>query len=111
MECYKEHIAKYKTVIIGDYNIISSSKRTGKNDPYPIFDWMEEYGLKSAHHSFLNESYGYESMPSYYHQFKETSKFFIDYAFTNAEIVDYKLFTWDETNRMSDHVPIMVEVK
>ena len=42
--------------------------------------------------------------------YRENSKFFIDYAFTNAEIVDYKLFTWDETNRMSDHVPIMLEV-
>ena len=111
LECYKEYIAKYKSVIIGDYNIISSSKRTGKNNPYPIFDWMQEHGLKSSHHSFLNETYGNESLPSYHHQFKEESKFFIDYAFTNAEIVDYKLFTWDETNRMSDHMPIMVEVK
>ena len=111
LKCYKEYIAKYKSVIIGDYNIISSSKRTGKNNPYPIFDWMQEHELKSVHHSFLNETYGNESLPSYHHQFKEESKFFIDYAFTNAEIVDYKLFTWDETNRMSDHVPIMVEVK
>lgn len=111
LECYKEYIAKYKTVIIGDYNIISSNKRAGKNNPYPIFDWMQEHGLKSAHHSFLNETYGNESLPSYHHQFKEESKFFIDYAFTNAEIVDYKLFTWDESNRMSDHVPIFVEIK
>lgn len=111
LEYYKDYIKKYKTVIIGDYNIISSTKRSGKSNPYPIFDWMNEHELKSAHHSFLGESYGNESMPSYYHQFKESSKFFIDYAFTNAEIVDYKLFTWEETNRMSDHVPIMVEIK
>lgn len=111
LEYYKEYISQYKTVIIGDYNIISSSKRTGKDNPYPIFDWMQEHGLKSAHHTFLNESYGKESLPTYFHQFKETCQFFIDYAFINADIADYKLYTWDETNRMSDHVPIMVEVK
>lgn len=72
---------------------------------------MQEHRLKSVHHSFLNETYGNESLPSYHHQFNEESKFFIDYAFTNAEIVDYKLFTWDESNRMSDHVPIFAEIK
>lgn len=111
LEYYKEYISQFKTVIIGDFNIISSSKRTGKDNPYPIFDWMQEHNLNSAHHEFLNESYGKESLPTYFHQFKETCQFFIDYAFTNADIVNYKLYTWDETNRMSDHVPIAVEIK
>ncbi len=111
LEYYKDYINQYKTVIMGDYNIISSSKRTGKYNPYPIFDWMKEHRLLSSHHTFLDETYGKESFPSYYHQFKDTSTFFIDYAFTNAEVVDYKIYTWDETNRMSDHVPICVTVK
>ena len=111
LEYYKEYSSQFKTVIIGDCNIISSSKRTGKDNPYPIFDWMKEQGLKSAHHAFLNETYGKESLPTYFHQFKETCKFFIDYAFTNTDIVNYKLYTWDETNRMSDHVPIAIELK
>ena len=36
LEYYKDYIKKYKTVIIGDYNIISSTKRAGKSNPYPI---------------------------------------------------------------------------
>lgn len=61
--------------------------------------------------TFWYETYGKESLPTYFHQFKETCKFFIDYAFTNTDIVNYKLYTWDETNRMSDHVPIAIELK
>lgn len=111
LECYKEYILQYKSIVIGDFNIISSSERTGKKSPYPVFDWMQVHDLKSVHHNFLNETYGKESSPSYYHLFKETSPFFLDYAFTNADIVDYKLYSWDETNRMSDHVPIVVDIK
>lgn len=111
LEYYKGYILQYKSIIIGDFNIISSSERTGKNSPYLIFDWMQVHDLKSVHHIFLNEAYGKESSPSYYHLFKETSQFFLDYAFTNAEIVNYKLYTWDETNRMSDHVPVVVEIE
>lgn len=112
LEYYQPYIDKYKTVIIGDYNIISTpSKPQGKKQhSTDIFDWMKQHNLLSAHHTMLKEEYGNESSPSYYHMYRENSKFFIDYAFTNAEIIDYKLFSWNETNRMSDHVPVVLEV-
>ena len=28
----------------------------------------------------------------------------------NTEVKDYKLYSWEESNRMSDHLPICVEV-
>lgn len=34
-----------------------------------------------------------------------------DYQFYLDTPVNYKLYTWDETNRMSDHVPIAIELK
>ena len=113
LEHYKEYIAQYKTLIIGDYNIISNPKRKQGNNQRStqIFDWMEQNGLRSAHHSVLNEEYGCESAPTYYHLYKESQPFFIDYAFTNAYIVLYSLYSWDETERMSDHVPIEIEIK
>lgn len=113
LEYYKTYIEQYKTIIIGDYNIISTPSKPQGNKQHSteVFDWMKHHNLVSAHHAILNEEYGKESNPTYYHMYRENSKFFIDYAFTNAEIVNYKLFSWDETNRMSDHVPIIVEIK
>ncbi len=29
---------------------------------------------------------------------------------TNADVKDYKLYTWNESGKMSDHVPLMVEI-
>lgn len=102
---YKDKITKYPTIIIGDYNIISNKKESE-----PIFDWMKTHHLHSAHHLFRDEKIGKESQPTYYHQYKETAPFFLDYAFTNQEVKNYKLFSWDESQRMSDHVPLMVEI-
>ena len=78
-------IAQYPMVIIGDYNIISNRK-----DSHPIFDWKEQ-------------------QPTYNHLYKENMPFFIDYAFTNTEVKGYKLYSWEETKRMSNHVPLVVE--
>lgn len=102
---YDSLLAQYPTVIIGDYNIISNKK-----DSKPIFDWMEKLHLKSAHHLVTKEEIGKEKQPTYYHLYKEKMPFFIDYAFTNTEVKGYKLYSWEETKRMSDHVPLMVEI-
>ena len=102
---YKSLIAQYPTVIIGDYNIISNKKESK-----PIFEWMGQHGLKSAHHLISAEEMGKELQPTYYHQYKENMPFFIDYAFVNTEVKESKLYSWGETKRMSDHVPLMVEI-
>lgn len=105
LKAYESQIVRHTTVIIGDYNIISNSKNSK-----PVFQWMESHNLKSAHHAFCDEEIGKEQKSTYYHQYKESSPFFIDYAFTNAEVKKYKLYAWDESGRMSDHVPLMVEI-
>lgn len=75
-----------------------------------VFTWFEENGLKSAHHTFLHEELGKESRFTYDHSGKGNFSFFLDYAFTNSEVKDYKLYSWVESNQMSDHLPIYVEV-
>ena len=102
---YENKLSLYPTVIIGDYNIISTQKQSK-----PIFDWMANHKMQSAHHTFKNEEIGKEKQPTYYHQYKEAAPYFIDYAFTNTEVKDYKLYTWDESKRISDHVPLMIEI-
>ena len=102
---YEDKLSLYTTVIIGDYNIISTQKQAK-----PIFEWMEKHKMLSAHHTFRKEELGKEKQPTYYHQYKESAPYFIDYAFTNAEVKNYKLYTWNESKRMSDHVPLMIEI-
>ena len=102
---YETLMAQYPMIIIGDYNIISNKK-----DSQPIFDWMEKHGMRSVHHLFTKEDMGKEKLPTYYHLYKENMPFFIDYAFTNSEVKGYKLYSWGETKRMSDHVPLVVEM-
>lgn len=53
---------------------------------------------------------GKESRFTYDHTGKGNFTFFLDYAFTNTEVKDYKLYSWEKSNRMSDHLPICVEV-
>lgn len=53
---------------------------------------------------------GKESRFTYDHTGKGNFTSFLDYAFTNTEVKDYKLYSWEESNRMSDHLPICVEV-
>lgn len=53
---------------------------------------------------------GKESQFTYDHTGKGNFTFFLDYAFTNTEVKDYKLYSWEKSNRMSDHLPICVEV-
>lgn len=105
LKAYESQIVCYQTIIVGDYNIISNRKESK-----PIFQWLEEHHLKSVHHTYCKEAIGKEQRPTYYHQYKETATFFIDYAFTNTYVKDYKLYTWDESKRMSDHVPLIVEI-
>ena len=44
----------------------------------------------------------------YYHQFKDSLPFFIDYTFSNIRIKSYRLGNWDRN--ISDHVPQFIEI-
>jgi hypothetical protein len=106
---YEPYLKKYKTIISGDMNCYKG--QSGEKKRYSIqaiFDLMEEWGFKSAYHQKTGELLGKESMATYHHQFKEESKFFLDYAFTNVPIKDYRLFEWNK--EISDHVGQLIEI-
>ncbi len=110
LEYYKPYITNYKTVVIGDYNVISDPKSFQRKESPKVFTWFAENGLKSAHHTFLGEELGKESRFTYDHSGKGDFSFFLDYAFTNTDVQDYKLYSLVESNQMSDHLPIYVEI-
>lgn len=105
LKYYENKISLFPTLIIGDFNIISYQKNAKL-----LFEWRHDHKLESIHHIFRNEKLGNESLPTYYHQYKENAEYFIDYAFSSFDVKDYKLFGWNETGRMSDHVPLEVEI-
>ena len=65
-------------------------------------------GLVSSYHDRTGEALGNETKATYYHQFKESQSFFIDYTFTNIPIKSYELGEWDKM--LSDHVPQFIEL-
>ena len=69
---------------------------------------MDGWGFKSAYHQKTGELLGKESRATYHHLFKEESKFFLDYAFSNVPIKDFRLFEWNK--EISDHVGQLIEI-
>ena len=106
---YEPYLRAHTAVIAGDMNCYKGqSGETKRYSIQAIFDLMEEWGFKSAYHQKTGELLGKESMATYHHQFKEESKFFLDYAFTNVPIKDYRLFEWNK--EISDHVGQLIEI-
>ena len=66
-----------------------------------------EQNKPKSHHK-TGEALGKESLTTYHHLFKEESRFFLDYAFTNIPIKDFHLFEWDR--EISDHVGQLIEI-
>ena len=69
---------------------------------------MDSLGLHSLYHTLTGEMYGKETKATYFHQFKEDMPFFIDYVFTNMNVLSYELCSWDK--ELSDHCPQMIEL-
>lgn len=107
---YESHIRKYPTLICGDYNCFTNqsgvSKKTGTFEQ--CIDYMDSLGLHSLYHTLTGEMYGKETKATYFHQFKEDMPFFIDYVFTNMNVLSYELCSWDK--ELSDHCPQMIEL-
>lgn len=105
---YEEHFSQTPTLICGDFNCYigqtAAAKKTGSFEQ--CIDFMKDRGLYDLYHQRTGEDFGKESRATYYHQFKETMPFFIDFAFTNMPVFAYELGKWDKD--VSDHCPQMI---
>ena len=88
--------------------ITSQFQKTSGSYTSILLDILEYY--KPYINKYKTVVTGKESRFTYDHTGKGNFTFFLDYAFTNTEVKDYKLYSWEESNRMSDHLPICVEV-
>lgn len=109
LEEYSTYLKAYPSLIIGDMNCYKGqSGETKKFSIQSIFDYLKGLGYVSAYHQKTGDALGQESVPTYYHLFKENAPFFIDYAFTDIPIKEYCLLPWDR--ELSDHVGQMIEI-
>lgn len=106
---YAPYIKALPTIITGDMNCYKGqSGETKRYSIQTIFDTLAEMGLSSAYHQWKGEALGEETVSTYYHQFKETQPFFIDYTFSRIPLKSYHLGEWDKD--LSDHVPQIIEI-
>ena len=106
---YAPYIKEYPTVITGDMNCFKGkSGETKQLSIQTILSFLGEMGLVSSYHDRTGEALGNETKATYYHQFKESQPFFIDYTFTNIPIKSYELGEWHKM--LSDHVPQFIEL-
>jgi hypothetical protein len=106
---YAPYIKALPTIITGDMNCYKGqSGETKRYSIQTIFDTLAEMGLSSAYHQWKDEALGEETVPTYYHQFKESQPFFIDYTFSSIPLKSYHLGEWDK--ELSDHVPQIIEI-
>ena len=108
---YAPHFNEYKTLVIGDYNCcVNQPDMTKKyGGMLRVNEMLESLGLFSLYHHTTGETFGQETLPTYYHRFNENDPFFLDYAYTNAPIWTFRLFPWDK--EMSDHVGMEVKLQ
>jgi len=107
---YAPYIKEFPTVITGDMNCYKGqSGETKQYSILAIFDFLKGMDIVSIYHDMTGEVLGKESKATYYHQFKESLPFFLDYTFSNIPIKSYKLGDWDKT--LSDHVPQFIEIE
>jgi hypothetical protein len=106
---YAPYIKAHPTIITGDMNCYKGqSGETKQYSIQAIFDTLADMGLTSAYHQMTGEALGKETVPTYYHQFKESHPFFIDYTFSSIPMKSYRLGDWDRN--LSDHVPQFMEI-
>lgn len=101
---YASHFKGKKVIITGDFNCYVNQRDYSKEygDIRRIDEILENHGLYSIYHRQTGEPLGKETTPTYYHLFKETLPFFIDYTYTNLPVKSYRLLPWD--SKMSDHI-------
>ena len=110
MREYGQYFDRYPALAMGDFNCFIGQggvrKSTGTfQDCIKLF---ETHGMKSAYHELSGEEFGKESEPTFFWRFKEDSRFFIDYTFTNTPLLSYSIGPWEK--EISDHRPQIIEL-
>jgi len=102
-------------IVCGDFNsnkFWDGSRKEGNHSA--LVQRLEERGLVSSYHHFFSELQGDESRPTYYFWHRKNRGYHIDYIFLPKEwasaIESVEVGSHADWARLSDHVPVIVEV-
>lgn len=105
---YEPYLRSGKALLCGDFNCFTHqggvSKSTGTFEQ--CIDFFYGMGYESLYHGRTGERFGKETTATYYHLFKASQPFFLDYAFTNMPVFAYEIGKWNKN--ISDHRPQMI---
>lgn len=117
LSALSDFIAEAPTIIAGDFN------QTVRLDPgrgparqfRGVVDQLEALGLRSAWHSFHGDIFGAETAATHYWRWQKQNEYHIDYAFApeTMRVSSVTLGTYEDyaEPRISDHVPLLVDVE
>jgi exodeoxyribonuclease III len=100
-------------VVAGDFNSNSQwDRRRPIGNHTEVVRLFEDHGLVSAYHTHQREAQGTETQPTHYFHHHKNEPFHIDYVFVpkiwQLDLVE--IGTFREWGRLSDHVPVVVDV-
>jgi hypothetical protein len=115
----REFLTGEDTLFMGDLNqnVIFDLGRSEARRFQTVLDDLGKLGLASLWHGFSHEAHGRERSPTYYHHFVREKPFHIDYAFGSASLAkrvgNVVIGRYDDwvANRLSDHVPVVVDIR
>jgi hypothetical protein len=112
---YHSFLSAESTIVIGDFNNNYIWDKPG--NPYNhsrTVESLDKLGLRSAYHSWCNETFGSEQQASFYFYRHPDKPYHIDYAFLSAQQIQHLSFlelgNATEWLEFSDHVPLVVDL-
>ena len=112
---YDSFLNNENVIICGDLNSNQYWEKYGGEDlnHKEVVDVLVQKNIYSSYHHFFNEEQGKESRPTYFHTHKENNPFHLDFCFLSKnlinKIVNVEVGKYEEYNKVSDHVPIIVD--
>ena len=109
-------LLKEDSILIGDLNsnkIWDNEKPQRIGTHSVVVDLLKAKNIYSIYHKYFNEEHGEETRPTYFFHNKESKSFHIDYCFASLKLlsnISYSMGTYNEWIKLSDHVPIIVDV-
>lgn len=115
--CITKHdkrISCLPLVIAGDFNsnAIWDKERPGRNHT-EVVRLFKAWGSLSAYHAHFKEVHGAETRPTYYFQHNQNKPYHLDYVFAPKawRVQSVEVGSFQEWGRLSDHVPVIVDLK
>jgi len=116
LDAHSARLREGRAIVMGDFNsgIKLRGRRTLSTGHQKIVNACADLGLVSAYHAFNKVEHAREKHATYYHQFKTTQPWHIDYCFvpaawvnglTNVQVLNGKIWA-----RHSDHRPLIVDL-